>query len=450
MTKYIRMALVAMLPALLLTACVSFEEDDLFEDSAALRLEYGARDVKNILVNQSAEGKNGWVMQYFCGTDVAQFEGFNLFAKFDKGEQVLMAGNHRFLRDGQKNKYTEHASLYQLLSEDGLVLAFNTWNNILTPFVDPVYYGNAPDVLQKDGEGMQGDHNFVVTSYKEDEVILRGERHGAEVRLVACDRPWSEYIADTDARKKQIASGTINSYYVTNDVDTMYFVGLNNGRFRYCERVDDPLHIDSVACCFTPEGFRLEHQKKVGGTPFQEFTISDDATCLVNEDGSVKVMATWDNYIANRASIWYLDPDYFTEEQQNLFNQISAEIAKQSAAMSLARIGIGRSVDTTPVTGLVLTFYADANKRTERSIGMSLTMSKTAFGQMSIACTDEEKIDTNFKNVVSRGAADMETLARAFAATISGEYKIIPNDYFLPTGAVYEILGGPGVTFKLN
>ena len=35
------------------------------------------------------------------------YQGFNLFAKFDKNGKVTFAGNHRYLRDGNANKYTE-------------------------------------------------------------------------------------------------------------------------------------------------------------------------------------------------------------------------------------------------------------------------------------------------------------------------------------------------------
>ena len=175
---------------------------------ASLRVEHAIDQVRDNL--SSAE--NGWVMQYFCGTGVAHFEGFNLFAKFDKNGKVTIAGNHRFLRDGNANKYTEANSLYSLLLEDGPVLAFNTWNDVLTPFVDPVAYYAAPNSLVKDGEGMQGDHNFVVMSNSDNEIILRGERHSAEVRLVKCDRSWADYIV---ASRTQASTNTTLSTTIT-------------------------------------------------------------------------------------------------------------------------------------------------------------------------------------------------------------------------------------------
>ena len=141
-----RFMFLAMLPAFVLTSC-RFEDEDYFGESAALRIEHSADQLKNQLV----DAPNGWVMQYFCGTEVAQFEGFNLFARFENSNKVTLAGNHRFLRNGNQNKYTEASSVYEMLKEDGLVLAFNVWNDVLTPFVDPVSYGDAPKNIIKDG-----------------------------------------------------------------------------------------------------------------------------------------------------------------------------------------------------------------------------------------------------------------------------------------------------------
>ena len=322
LNKFLLAGMVCCGIASLFTSC-RFEEDDYFDESASLRVEHAIDQVRDNL--SSAE--NGWVMQYFCGTGVAHFEGFNLFAKFDKNGKVTIAGNHRFLRDGNANKYTEANSLYSLLLEDGPVLAFNTWNDVLTPFVDPVAYYAAPNSLVKDGEGMQGDHNFVVMSNNDNEIILRGERHSAEVRLVKCDRSWADYIADTETMKNSFTNSSINEYYViNNNNDTLYFSGLRNGRFRYTEDLVKGVKLDSLSCVFTPNGFRTEHTDSIGSCKFHEFKMAEDKTCLKNEDGSVKVIAYWDNYIVKHTAVWKLDASLFSAEQTSLFNQIDAEL----------------------------------------------------------------------------------------------------------------------------
>lgn len=444
LNKFLLAGMVCCGIASLFTSC-RFEEDDYFDESASLRVEHAIDQVRDNL--SSAE--NGWVMQYFCGTGVAHFEGFNLFAKFDKNGKVTIAGNHRFLRDGNANKYTEANSLYSLLLEDGPVLAFNTWNDVLTPFVDPVAYYAAPNSLVKDGEGMQGDHNFVVMSNNDNEIILRGERHSAEVRLVKCDRSWADYIADTETMKNSFTNSSINEYYViNNNNDTLYFSGLRNGRFRYTEDLVKGVKLDSLSCVFTPNGFRTEHTDSIGSCKFHEFKMAEDKTCLKNEDGSVKVIAYWDNYIVKHTAVWKMDASLFSAEQTSLFNQIDAELKKHNANWSLESIGIGKSTGSNAIVGLVLTFYTSTAKTKTNTAGLAMTMSRPAYGQITINCTAEDKIDKNMETIKKK-ATELENLTRSFAATLNGTYQITPDSYFLPTGGQFDAVSG-GTSFKLN
>ncbi|MDE6011603.1 MAG: DUF4302 domain-containing protein, partial [Prevotella sp.] len=109
MKKYMifRAAVAILLPSVMMTSC-KFEEDDYFPESAALRIEKTAKEIKAKLCAPSADGEYGWVMQTFvAGNDSSKFEGFNLFAKFYENGKVLLASDHRYLRDGNANQYTE-------------------------------------------------------------------------------------------------------------------------------------------------------------------------------------------------------------------------------------------------------------------------------------------------------------------------------------------------------
>jgi len=423
--------------AAMFAGCTHFEEEDLFSESPALRIEHNAEKLQGILL----DAPQGWVIQYHTGDGVAVFEGFNLFARFEKGGKVTIAGDHRFLRDGNAGKYTEAASLYELVREDGLVLAFNTWNDVLTPFVDPVAYWAAPNNLLKDGEGMQGDQNLVVMSMKENEIILRGERYDAEVRMVKCDRDWQTYISDTKAMKERITNKMINSYYITAGNDTLYCVGLRNGRYRISDRVDNPLKSDSLSCCFTPEGFRNEKVDTIAGHPFHEFKLNEEGSALVNEDGSVRINAMWDRYIVNtRTAIWNFDQDKLTEEQKGLLVQINTELKAFNSAYSFAEIGLGRSSGNGAVKGLVVTFYSNTSKTKTNTAGLSLTTACPLYGQMQISYLGDEMTDKNLETL--NKTSNIEAVVRQFAATLSGTYNMVPDDNFLPTGCELHAIGG--------
>jgi len=426
-----------------LTSC-SFEDEDYFDQPAALRIEQATTDIQKILV----DAPNGWAMQYFTGMN--EVEGFNLLARFDQNGKVTLGSNHRYLRDGNANKYTEATSLYQMLREDGPVLAFNTWNEILTPFIDPVDYKQAPRVLVKDGEGMHGDHNLVVTSYSKDEILLRGERYGAIVRMVPCPtESWQDYIDASAAAKASFATAAITNYYVTNGTDTLYFKNLRSGVITYCERINDPLFPTTINCVFTPNGFRLHRKNNINGTTFQEFTMAQDSTCLVSENDSVRVISCWDNYLLSRTAVWPFDASMYTPEQVLILEKISNELTKYNANYSYAGIGIGRTTSAQSVYGLVLQFYTNKAKTRTNMAGLSMTFTRKSLGEVVINCPEDAAADNNLQVIVNRGGAEILDLLHQFAATISGNYKVTPNNYFQPSSATYTS-GDGSMTFKLN
>lgn len=427
----------------------TFEQEDYFDETAALRVTHLNQKIKERLVQQSAGGNHGWVIQYFvAGTDDYNFEGFNLFGDFKESGSVTLAGNHRFLRNGNANKYTEDISTFKMLGEEGPVLSFDTWNDILTVFEDPVDPSAAPGSLVNDGEGMNGDHNLVMSSFKDDEIVFLGERHRAQIRFIPCDLPWEEYIQTVTDMKNKISNTTLTSYYVTNGTDTMYFSRLNRGYFNYVDRLDDPLKNKVLSCVFTPEGFRLHRVDSLSTNAFQEFKLAEDESKLLSEDGQTQVIACWDNYIVKHTAVWKMDTELFSSEQKSLFDQINTELAKYNSAYSLESIGIGRSTGSGAVTGLVIVFYTNAAKSKTNTAGLSLGLSRPAFGQLKIVSKDDDVADRNMTTINNR-ATNLLNLVHSFAATLNGVYDITPDNYFLPNGGTFTATNG-GTTFKLN
>ena len=168
----------------------------------------------------------------------------------------------------------------------------------------------------------------------------------------------------------------------------------------------------------------------------------------MNEDGTVKVVACWDNYIVNHTAYWQMDESMFSTEQKSLFTQLEEAAKTFNSAWSLAGVGLGKSTGSNAVVGFVLSFYTNAAKTKTNTAGVALSMSKPAYGQIIIDYNKDCKVDKNMESLVKK-SPEMENLARAFAATLNGTYEITPNDYFLPTGGLFTAIGG-GTTFKLN
>ena len=131
--------------------------------------------------------------------------------------------------------------------------------------------------------------------------------------------------------------------------------------------------------------------------------------------------------------------EQLTDAQKALADQIDAELKKFNKNYSVASIGLGRSTGKNAVKGLVLTYYTNAAKTKSNTAGLALNTTRPAYGQMQIAYDVESKVDGNMEALANR--CDAETLLRQLAATLSGTYDIVPNNYFLPTGCTLQAVG---------
>jgi hypothetical protein len=73
---------------------------------------------------------------------------------------------------------------------------------------------------------------------------------------------------------------------------------------------------------------------------------------------------------------------------------------------------------------------------------MALGISRPAFGRMTITLAPDASIDKNFKNLVSKLGDEFRALVYSLAQTLVGEYDIVPDNYFQPTGATLNSTDG--------
>jgi hypothetical protein len=292
---------------------------------------------------------------------------------------------------------------------------------------------------------MHGDYNFFVLSIKDKEVILKGQRYNATVRLVKCDRSWTQYIDDCEAMKKKIWSDEIHSLYVMDDEETLYMdnaktVNKHDGVFRFCDDLvyRNAVKADSVAFVFTPKGLRFENVQTVGHSKFQEMTLSEDNSALVSEDGNVKMMATWDLYLAQSEAIQWIDAESLSADLKPLYDAIDKALTANNKNYTLARIGIGRTANPNNVLGLCVQWFTNTRKTSRSMGGLALTRSMPSKAQIAIACDENANIDNNMK----ARSAEVQAAVRALGAAIAKTYNVTPGSYFLPSAAKFVSVDG--------
>lgn len=128
-----------------------------------------------------SEAPNGWAMEYFADVE---YGGAMLFMKFDNG-QVTMSS----LRGGVD--YTE-SSLYSYAYDNGVTLNFDTYNSIIH------HYASPDSGVGSTGVGMNGDFEFRVESYSDEQIVLKGKKHSNIIVMtpLSADESWESIIGD--------------------------------------------------------------------------------------------------------------------------------------------------------------------------------------------------------------------------------------------------------------
>lgn len=425
-----------------LTSC-EFEQEDFFDEPAALRIESTNADIKAKLV---AGSNNGWLIQYFvAGTDEMTFEGFNLFGKFYETGKVTLSGNHRFLRNGNAGKYTEYTSYYEMLKEEGSVLAFNTWNDILTVFVDPVSPSFAPNNIVNDGEGMHGDDRLVMQSYSDDYMVFRGERHGAKAYFIKLDRSPEQYVLDINELKSRVANSVVTEYMLAATDTTVYLSGLNRGYFEVVDRLDDPLQSSTQACVFTPDGFRMEHPFALKSDTVQTFTVDAATTKLTS--GNATLTPCWERYVGSRCSAnnaVTITADGGSADFANLVNELSSNVTSNFSSQSFAGISFGRSNEGSGKSRSGLTFTFKTNK-TSYIVAFQGTVTVDAKAGTLTINVDPADHSTNYNSYDKKGLGQYFD---AIVTRMNGTYSFTVDAPFAPSVATFKKNGDDNWSFQ--
>ena len=168
--------------AMSFTGCVG-EEEDIFDNLAPVRLDQAAETYTERL----AAATGGWAMEYYPTTELEAPKGLGylLLTKFYPNQSVDVAMNNAFTTPA--NTYQIDTSSWEVITDNGPVLTFNTYNKCLHVFSSPE---DVPSTATDEtGLGLEGDYEFVMIDVPEggDFVMLKGKKRGTYVRLSRLD-----------------------------------------------------------------------------------------------------------------------------------------------------------------------------------------------------------------------------------------------------------------------
>lgn len=194
MNKNITKSILALMACSAAFCACSREEADLFDQSAADRL----NEVSEIYTHRLADKGGEWLMEYFptnysdsiTSAYAARSKGYLLLNKFSPDGSVRV-GMSNELSGG---KYYEDVSAWEVINDLGPVLTYNTYNECIHTFSDP----QNPAGIS--GTGIGGDYEFVITHLEEgaQETMLKGKKRGSYTRMTRLPEGtnFEEYFAE--------------------------------------------------------------------------------------------------------------------------------------------------------------------------------------------------------------------------------------------------------------
>lgn len=276
------------------------DDDEIFDKSAAERINEAVANVKEVLTSS----QEGWVMHYYVGQEYA-YGGLNLAMKFTDGK-VQMYNETAQNSDGS---YKSVVSTYKITRDQGPVLAFDTYNDLLHVYGDPA--GNGPT----DVDGWEADYEFVVMNISEDQntITLKGKKFNNTIVLERLNRPVAEYFDAATKMAESLTNAGILAYTV-GDKKAKFYPGSSEYSVKY---VDDKGEVASLTVPYTStdKGLLFNEPIELFGDTLKGINAKDTATVndvltantfVVSNDESKVLSLSKDLSDIFQAGNWYL------------------------------------------------------------------------------------------------------------------------------------------------
>ena len=291
MNKIISMAFLCA-AAMSFTACVN-EEDDLFDKSAAERL----NEASELYSKRLCASPNGWAVQlYPTKEDKAPYgNGYLLLFRFHENKSVDASMYNAI----SNNTYMSASSTWDVITDNGPVLSFNTYNSVVHTFSDPEDVpstGSDLDPNDETGTGIGGDYEFIIVDAPEDAsyMMLKGKKRGTYNLLTPVEEgvDYEAYLTDVRNFQNSTFPSDAPTFDVLHAGDVLYkMADANDGIPNIFEYDKDQIINESFnPFLITKLGddyyLRFRDSKTYGDYTVQEFKYDKEKDIFVSTDNA--------------------------------------------------------------------------------------------------------------------------------------------------------------------
>lgn len=350
---YAKYFLCAACVTLTLASC-SREEDDIWDQDAIERLDAARNEYYNLLCS----APNGWEMYYFANNKEA---GYNFVMKFEQGDKVTIGARNANTGD----VYQEEASIFDVITDDGPVLTFETYNSLFHRYADP---DPEHTTIDSDGIGSGGDYEFKIMSASSNEIYMRGKKTGIEIYMYPLESgvTGEQYFNDVYAMHDRMFSSSIPTlrltladgvgYTIMNDtvrsmdendkvVETVEHRYATDQVLKIVRDGDDIISESTIiGYVVTRNGLRCMNAvpgDTLSTTPVREFTFNAEGTYLVSTgfgggtQGATIKAPVLSELFSMEGTSWRINPDKLSGQFISAYNELVTGVAAAQPGTSL-------------------------------------------------------------------------------------------------------------------
>lgn len=432
--------------ALALGSC-NDDDNRIFDESAADRLENSKQSNFEMLC---ADGGK-WAMEYFANTDEP---GYLFVLEFRPDKSVTITSDHKWI----DSKETSETSMFDVITDNGVVLTFNTYNKVFHVFSDPanITGPNAPkdpngEDEDETGYGHEGDYEFMIMSHEstDSRIRLRGKKHALNAYLLRLDAATdvSAYLAHAKELRSQFDAKRFPTYIMTETAtgETYDVTGLAAGVVTVVPTgsTNPFAQTETKACIITEKGMRPY-------VPF-EFIRKDNSLFAVSEftwseQGLVApglvITATHPSTNLCRQDLkWDINIDSFSPALQAAFEEANA----QTQTITVA--GFGKQ------PAFTVPSFEYKSKNGKLTFNFSAKVGKVSFRYFgTVEALSDSKVKIQFSapdDAMTKYIIPLAPKVIDFIKTLEGEFEVVNKTPLDPSEVTFTGITNPAISYSI-
>lgn len=427
-------AIAAVLMSASLASC-NHEEADIFDQNAAHRTEEARKMYKEILLDKGGK----WQMEYFT---TEEEHGYVYLFTFRNDGTVTISGNNEYITkltniDSNVPSYGSETSMWTILSDNGPVLSFNSYNTIFHLFATPE---DIPGTERDEqGYGHSGDYEFDLMKFSNDTLYLEGKKNGAEIIMtrIAPETDDETYLNEVVALADSFFNAKVPAVYVNLPGGYRHVVldGATQLPKFYPETGDYITEYVGRNAIITHDGFTLGKpltlRDSIDGNDYtiQHFIRQKDGSLLCTDDNRITITAdALNKVVGDERLLWRVNAADCKGELGTAFAGLNTGFKAYNGS-SLVHFNIGLNVLNNTKSPYTMVVRIKTKRGSYLNMSVPYTVEYTGKDEIKFVLGE---MDSNMKTFIDKVPA-FKTMMNKLA---SSTFKCSSNSLIAPVNMV--------------